>query len=332
MAANGDTYFNDLRKCTPLTPAEERATAAAMTALREEHARVVERDGDGPEAMRVAQALNDVRSRFAAANLRLVVKIAGQYAQGNLPLGDLIQEGNIGLMIAVDRFDHTRGVRFCTYAAWWIRHRIGRALANFGRAVRVPNHISQSSVKLHKARRRFEARNGRSPSIEELAALVEMKPHQATLALQTTGYGLSFDAPLGDDERTIADTIADDAEPSDVELGREQEHMDLHRALNSLRPLEADILRKRFELDDGEALTLRELGALHSISRERVRQIQNAALAKVRKRLVQTEAEHGVEPVVANSVGRRAKCQSFIRVSAHRRGEQRGRDEEAPAA
>jgi RNA polymerase primary sigma factor len=284
MAANGDIYFNDLRKCTPLTPSEERATAASMTALREEHDRLLETCGDSVETQRVGQALADVRRQFVSANLRLVVKIAGQYSQGNLPLADLIQEGNIGLMIAVDRFDYTRGVRFCTYAAWWIRHRISRTIANHGRAVRVPNHISQSSVKLHKARLRFEARNGRAPSIEELAAMVGMKPHQATIALQTTGYGLSFDAPLGHDDRTIADTIADSAEPTDVELAREQARDELLRALASLRPLEADILRKRFELD-GDALTLRELGVMHSISRERVRQIQNAALAKIRKRL-----------------------------------------------
>jgi RNA polymerase primary sigma factor len=144
--------------------------------------------------------------------------------------------------------------------------------------------VSQASVKLHKARRRFEGKHGRAPSIEELSALVDMKPKQATLALQTTGYGLSFDTPMGDDSRTIADTIADDVEPTDEELIRDQVMTSLHQALESLRPLEADILRKRFELD-GEALTLRELGAVHSLSRERVRQIQNVALAKMRKRL-----------------------------------------------
>lgn len=282
-ASTGDIYFNDLRNCPPLSPAEERATAAAMHALREEHDRLVAQ-GKTREARRVARALADVRRRFASANLRLVVKIAGQYADGGLHLGDLIQEGNLGLLTAVDRFDHTRGVRFCTYAAWWIRHRISRAVANHGRAVRVPNHVSQASVKLHKARRRYEARNGRRPGIEELAALVDMKPEQATLALQTTGVGLSFDTPLGEDERTLGDTIADPREPTDDELVSEQTRASLHDALASLRPLEADILRKRFELD-GDGLTLRELGTLHAMSRERVRQIQNAALDKMRKRL-----------------------------------------------
>lgn len=285
MQGTGDIYFNDLRKCPPLSPAEERATAAAMTALRDEHTRLVERCGDDDvETQRVARALADVRRRFAAANLRLVVKIASQYADGNLPLADLIQEGNIGLMIAVDRFDYTREVRFCTYAAWWIRHRISRAIANHGRAVRVPNHVSQASVKLRKARRRYEARHGRAPSMAELASSVGMKEAQATLALQTTGYGLSFETPVGEEDRTIADVIAADIEPTDEELMREQEREGLMKAIASLRPLEADIIRKRFELD-GEVLTLRELGAMHSLSRERVRQIQNAALRKMRKRL-----------------------------------------------
>ncbi len=287
MAAIGDIYFNDLRKCPPLTPSEERAAAAAMTALREEHEQLLETEGNSANTRRVARALNDARRRFASANLRLVVKIAGQYADGHLPLADLIQEGNIGLMIAMDRFDHTREVRFCTYAAWWIRHRISRAVSNFGRAVRVPNHVSQASVKLRKARLQFEARNGHAPSIEELASVVNMKPEQAALALTTTGYGLSFDTPHGEEDRTIGDTIADDATPSDEELAAGQLRDTLHRELANLRPLEAEILRKRFELE-GDGITLRELGAMHSLSRERVRQIQNAALAKMRKRLMPT--------------------------------------------
>ena len=255
-----------------------------MTALREQLEQLKEQGGNELEAQRVASAYHEARRHFVSSNLRLVVKIAGQYSDGHLPLADLIQEGNIGLMIAVDRFDHTREVRFCTYAAWWIRHRISRTIANHGRAVRVPNHVSQASVKLRKARYKFEARHGRSPSIEELAALVDLKPRQATLALQTTGYGLSFDSPMGADDRTIADTISDDREPTDEELLREEKRAQLMRAIGALRPLEADIIRKRFEFD-GDGMTLRELGALHSLSRERVRQIQNAALAKMRKRL-----------------------------------------------
>ncbi len=280
----GDLYFNDLRKCPPMSREDERAMAAAMTALREEHESLLAAHGDTVDTRRVGRALADVRRKFASANLRLVVKIAGQYADGKLPLADLIQEGNIGLMIAVDRFDYTRDVRFCTYAAWWIRHRIGRTIANHGRAVRVPNHVSQASVKLHKARRKYESYYGHAPSIEEVAESVGMKPAQATLALQTTGYGLSFDTPIGEEDRAFGDTIADDIQPTDEELAEEQARNLVVEALGTLRPLEADILRKRFELD-GEALTLRELGVLHSLSRERVRQIQNAALEKMRKRL-----------------------------------------------
>ncbi len=289
-ASKSDLYFNDLRQCPPMKPAEERATAAAMHELRVEHGRLAAARGEhDADVLRVSRALADVRRRFIRANLRLVVKIAGQYADGSLPFTDLVQEGNLGLLTAVDRFDHTRGVRFCTYAAWWIRHRISRTIANHGRAVRVPNHISQASVKLQKARRRYEGEHGHAPSIEDLAGMTDFTPEQAVLALQTTVAGLSLDAPLSDDERTFADVLADDAEPSDEELVREQTRARLARALASLRPLEADILRKRFELD-GDELTLRELGRRHSLSRERVRQIQNAALAKMRRSLVGDEA------------------------------------------
>ncbi len=288
-ATTGDIYFNELRKCAPLTPAAEREAAQEMADLRETCERLASKKPGSAAHRRAERKLAGLRQHFVACNLRLVVKIAGQYADGHLPLSDLIQEGNMGLLKAVDRFDHTRGVRFCTYAVWWIRHRISRAIANYGRAVRVPNHVSQASVKLHKARRRFEAQHGRKPSIEELAAVVDMKPAQAALALQTTGYGLSFDTPLGDDNRTIADTIADPVEPTDDELVRDESRDSIHEALTALRPLEADILRKRFEFD-GEVLTLRELGLRHSLSRERVRQIQNAALAKMRKRLQNEDA------------------------------------------
>jgi RNA polymerase primary sigma factor len=255
-----------------------------MTALREERDRLSARGAEHEQLARVDRMLGEVRRRFVCANLRLVVKIAGQYADGVLPLGDLIQEGNIGLMIAVDKFDHTRGVRFCTYASWWIRHRISRLIANHGRAVRVPNHIAQASAKLRRSRHRLEVQRGGTATLEESAAAAGMDPRAALIAMQTTNHGLSLDAPLGDDDRTLADTLADQRKRSDDELVEDEARAVLMRTLETLRPIEADILRKRFELD-GEELTLRELGDRYALSRERVRQLQNGALAKMRKQL-----------------------------------------------
>ncbi len=288
-----DTYYNDLSRCAPMTPAVEREKAARMAALKLERDRLVDEHPSGRRPSRLRERLAEVerayqraRNEFVCANLRLVVKIAHQYADKHQPLSDLIQEGNIGLMIAVERFDHTRGVRFCTYAAWWIRHRITRAISNHGRAVRVPNHIAQTSSKLLRARREFEARQGRLPSIEELAALCSVSAAKARLALRTTGHMLSLDGALSDDERPLHETLADDAELSVDELARMQRENDVNQALAELGSLELDILRKRFAFDEEEELTLRELGALHSLSRERIRQIQNSALRKVKRRLV----------------------------------------------
>jgi RNA polymerase primary sigma factor len=235
----------------------------------------------------VEHAYDAARNEFVCANLRLVVKIASQYNDRQLPLSDLIQEGNIGLMTAVERFDHTRGVRFCTYAAWWIRHRVTRTISNHGRAVRVPNHVAQTSSKLLKAKRSFEAREGRAPSIEELAAMCDIKPAKARLSLRTTGHMLSLDGTQSEEGRPLHETLADDDALSLDELVRGQRELDVHHALAQLAPIEAEILRKRFAFDIEEPLTLRELGKVHALSRERIRQIQNGALRKMKRRLVQ---------------------------------------------
>jgi RNA polymerase primary sigma factor len=279
-----DTYFNELAACKPLMPVEERATAAAMAALRDECERL-KTQGDAARLRKTERALADVRKRFARANLRLVVKIAGQYADGHLPFGDLVQEGNIGLLTAVDKFDHTRGVRFCTYATWWIRHRVSRYISNHGRAVAVPNHVAQAAAKLNKHRRRFEALHGRAPSLDELAAMTGIDAEHALCALTTTVQGVSLDAPAGKEERTVGDGLADDGGGSDDELAVEQLRRTIANAIAALQPIEIDIIKRRFDPADGEAMTLRQIGALYSLSRERVRQLQNQALAKLKKRL-----------------------------------------------
>jgi RNA polymerase primary sigma factor len=282
VSTTSDTYFNDLATCPPLGLEQERAMAAKMTELRGTCERLRAQGGQGLAA--AERQLRAVRDRFVRANLRLVVKIAGRYAGGHLPFSDLIQEGNIGLITAVDRFEHERGVRFCTYATWWIRHRISRAIAHHGRAVAVPAHVAQAATKLQRQRRRIETQLGRNPSVEEVAAAAGIDAEHAHAALCATGRGLSLDARLRGD-RTIADGLADDTTPSDVELADEEMRRAVTNALAVLQPLELAILQKRFDPADGEPMTLREIGAQHAISRERVRQLQNQALAKLKQRL-----------------------------------------------
>jgi RNA polymerase primary sigma factor len=287
-----ETYYDDLRQCVPLTPDRERELATELAVLRAERDRLAASvpSGNGPRARahrrRLAHAERTCerkRNAFVCANLRLVVRIASQYGDGRLPLSDLIQEGNIGLMIAVDKYDVTRGVRFCTYGTWWIRHRITRAIVNHGRAVRVPNHVAQTSSKVLKAMRKLEALHGKTPALEDVAALTDIKVDKARLALRTTGHALSIDATIGEDARPLHETLHDDSISTVDDLIETRRDNDVNDALDSLAPLEAEILRKRFGDDE---MTLREIGDLHSLSRERIRQIQNGALSKMRRRLM----------------------------------------------
>ena len=298
--AMNDTYYQDLGRCAPMTRDEERERGIEMARLRDERDRLADaladRDEDeiseldSRELRKAQRAYQRARNAFVRANLRLVVKIASQYRDRRLPLSDLIQEGNIGLMTAVDRFDPGREVRFCTYAAWWIRHRVSRALVNHGRAVRVPNHIAQTSSKLLKKARELEKLHGRAATVEELAAATDLPVKKVRLALQTTGRVLSLDGSASDDERSLLATLADDARSSLEVLEGQRRREAVSRVLASLDPVEADVLRKRFAFDVDEPLTLREIGAIHSLSRERIRQIQNKALAKMRRELEEFRA------------------------------------------
>ncbi len=232
-------------------------------------------------------ALCAARHEMVRANLRLVVTMARRYRQsGRLPLADLIQEGNLGLMIAVDRFDPGKGFRFSTYGSWWIRHSIGRALSDKGRAVRLPVHVVGLQHQIAKARREFEATRRRPPERAELAALVgvpEGKLERLERAL------LQQDNSVGSRDRESGgqgiEVLADEGPDVDSLLHGERLDSALADAMDTLRPMEAAILRHRFGLDDGQTLTLREVGELHGLSRERIRQLQERALEKIRGEL-----------------------------------------------
>ena len=246
---------------------------------------------DVRQAHRDAMSLRD---EFVRANLRLVVTMARRYDRGGMPLADLIQEGNLGLMHAVSRFDYRRGLRFSTYACWWIRHAIGRALADKARAVRIPVHMLEAQQQLEKVRQALVGELGRPPTPQELAKAARVPLAKLNqMHRYIMGQPMSLDRPVhDDDDRSFGDTMADpDSEehsPAD-NLTTQTLTTQIKRLLHYLSPIEADVLTKRFGLGDDEERTFREIGDQYHLSRERIRQIQNSALDKLKRAL---EREH----------------------------------------
>ncbi len=238
------------------------------------------------DVRRASAAWRCARNEFARANLRLVVKIAARFHRTHGTLHDRIQDGNVGLMKAIDRFDPSKGFRFSTYATWWIKHAIRRAVANRGRTIRVPAHVQTSASKMTKMRTTLRVSLEREPTVDELATAMEMALDKATLVLEAMSQRItSLDTPVGDEEgRTIADTLQADEERTpaeEIELARDTERV---RALmGTLEPLERDIVAQRFGLDGDAPRTLAEIGSQYSLSRERIRQLQYRALARLRE-------------------------------------------------
>ncbi len=240
------------------------------------------------------RATMNARNEFVKANLRLVVSIARRFNYGRMALADLIQEGNLGLLKAVERYDYKRGFRFSTYASWWIRHAISRALADKGREVRLPVHMIDAQHKITKARRQLTGELGRNPTSEELSKATSM-PLDKVEKMRTwlLEHSISIDKPIGDDEgRTLGEVLEhpdrEDISPTG-DLEWEALTTEVRDLLAELRPIEADILRQRFGLGTEQELTLKEIGDKYNLSRERIRQLQEQALGKMRRALARRD-------------------------------------------
>jgi RNA polymerase primary sigma factor len=235
-------------------------------------------------AKRIKKGDKKAREQMIKANLRLVVKIARDYEGIGLPLLDLISEGNIGLMKAVERFDPTRGAKLSTYGSWWIKQSIKRALANQSKTIRLPVHMVDKISKMHRAARRLQESLGREPTDEELADELGIKASRVAEMRMAATRPASLDAPIGDeDSHNFSDMVEDESAETPYERLQEKAATGMLRELvKNLNPREASILVSRFGLDGGAQKTLDEVGAAFGVTRERVRQIQNTALRKLR--------------------------------------------------
>jgi RNA polymerase primary sigma factor len=280
-------YFKEMGR-EPLLKREQEIMLAKRMRGGEEAKKMMEQNDHSPKERRRLEELiatgKEARAHLIRANTRLVVSIAKRYRGQGLSFLDLIQAGNVGLIKAADKFDHTRGTKFGTYATWWIRQSIARTLKQQGRNIRIPVHTNDRIRKLYKVAARMEQDLGRRPTPEEIAGEVDLEPERVRWLLGVSQRPLSLERPVDDDgESEFGDFLEDENAPSPVQRTEMNLlHDDLQDALSTLTPREVRVLRMRFGLGGADTYTLREVGEKLGVTRERIRQIEGKALKKLR--------------------------------------------------
>ncbi|MEX2659136.1 MAG: sigma-70 family RNA polymerase sigma factor [Acidimicrobiales bacterium] len=280
-------YLHEVGGHSLLSAADEVDLGRRVVAGRAAAARLAAAEALSARERRALAAVvadgESARARFISANLRLVVSIAKRYQGGGLPLADLIQEGNLGLMRAVDKFDPERGFKFSTYATWWIRQAATRALADKGRTIRVPAHVVEAITSLRRTRATLTSSLGRSPDDDELARAAAITRERLD-ELRTAMVDLrSLASPVGDRDGLLEDIVADDQAESPFDAAAAgMERTALGEILGRLTDRERDVLRSRFGLTGGQPRTLEDVGRDFDLTRERIRQIEAKALTKLR--------------------------------------------------
>jgi RNA polymerase sigma factor (sigma-70 family) len=282
-------YLNDIGKHALLAKDDESRLAQAIEAGRAARTASALTKGitaaQKRELSRLSRDGDEAAETFVKANLRLVVSIAKRYQAAGLPLLDLVQDGNLGLIHAVEKFDWRRGFKFSTYASWWIRQAIARGIANTGRTIRLPVHAGDLLTQVTMARVRLEGKLGRRPTIVELAADLELREEKVTEILRHVAEPLSLSEPLGDSgDAEFGDLVEDRSAVSPFDAAAAALLPgEVNKMLLPLGEREREILRLRFGLDRAVPCTLDQIGERFSLSRERIRQIEDLALSKLRQ-------------------------------------------------